>query len=93
MPKSCNQVTTSTGVFTFHDEQVFKGEAKLKCQQKGEILAPVTNQKDMVALRDAFDPVNCPLHRSTATYHMGLDLYSYKDELVKVLFLTFLVLL
>ena len=84
MSKCTTQVTTSTGVFTFHDELVLKGEARRKCKEKGELLAPVTNYEDSQALLKAFDPDNCAFHRYYGFYHIGLDLYSYKNELVKV---------
>ena len=47
-------------------------------------MAPVSNYEDSQALVKAFDPTNCPFHNYYATYHVGLDLYSYDNELVKV---------
>ena len=82
--KNCKVVTTNTGVFTFHEEQVPRGVAKRKCNEEGGILAPVTNYQDSQALMKAFDPENCPFHRFLISYHIGLDLYSYDNELVKV---------
>ena len=60
MPQCKNTVETETGLFTIHDEKFTRGAAKLKCAESGEILAPLTNQKDVQALVDAITSPNCP---------------------------------
>ena len=80
----CTQVKTSTGVFTFFDEDVTKGEAIEKCKIINQILAPVTNNEDAQALLKAYDPDNCPIHKSWKNYHVGLDLFTFDDKVVKI---------
>ena len=50
----------------------------------GKILVPITNEGDVRALLAAQDPQNCPQHDSLMTYHVGLDLYPYDDQVAKV---------
>ena len=45
------EVTTKSGRFTFYNESVPRCQAKLKCLERGEILAPITNQEDLDAIR------------------------------------------
>ena len=44
------EVTTKSGRFTFYNEQVRGCQAKLKCLERGEILAPITNKEDLDAI-------------------------------------------
>ena len=75
MPSCSTTVTTPTGKFTYHDETVSYCEAKEKCAEKGEILAPLTNFDDVDALRSVADRYNksCQFHYGSHDYHIGLD--------------------
>ena len=83
--------TTKTGTFTPYPEMVTKCEADKLCQEKGQILAPFTNEADMRAAVDFFNGNNC--HRSNncqvlkceyssgqfKKYHVGLNFEKKAD--------------
>ena len=72
MPCS-KKVTTSSGTFTAYNDEMSHCRAKSYCEKKGQILAPVTNQKDADALVEMLDH-SCPQHGGTKEYHIGLDI-------------------
>ena len=68
-----NKVTTSSGTFTAYNDKMSRCEAKKFCQNKGHILAPITNQEDKDAVIKMLYP-GCPQHRGPMYhYHIGLD--------------------
>ena len=50
MPKCKAKVTTEAGTFTFYNVSVPKCKARLNCVERGEILAPFTDQEDTDAV-------------------------------------------
>ena len=68
-------VKTPTGVFTFYDKRVTYCQAKVECQNRGQILAPFTNEEDIQAVRSVvqIDNENCTFHYGDYDYHIGLD--------------------
>ena len=66
--------TTKTGTFTPYPEKVTKCEAEKLCEEKGQILAPFTNEADMRAAVDFFNGNNC--HRSKNCQVLGECKYS-----------------
>ena len=77
MDPSCfTEVVTSTGKFTFHKETMSICEAKKFCAKKGEILAPITNKEDALAIYrtiQAGDHESCKFHYGYSEYSIGLD--------------------
>ena len=72
-------IATKSGVFTFYDELVTKKEAKLKCKEKGEVLAPVFTQRDKQKIIDLFESnqgiYNCVFRTTSGgVYWVGLDI-------------------
>ena len=75
--KTCkNSFTTSRGTYTFYEEEMNKAEAKQFCENKGQILAPITSKGE-------FDKV----HRYASScgnlggwnfYHIGF--YVFKKD-------------
>ena len=72
--KSCkNSITTSRGTYTFHEEEMTKAEAKQFCEDKGQILAPITSKAE-------FDKVHqyassCGNLGGWNFYHIGLYVF------------------
>ena len=84
-----NTVKTKTGVFSFHNEFLTLCEAKLKCLSMGQILAPVTNQRDanklMKFLKSNYGKENCPFANNVGgSYWLGLDITFDGDKQTKV---------
>ena len=50
MSKCKAAVTTKSGTFTYYTEAVPRCKARLNCADRGEILAPFTNQEDIDAV-------------------------------------------
>ena len=81
---SCqNKISTKSGTFTFYDELVTRVEAKQKCIEKGEILAPVFTRRDEYKITSLFKSndgkKDCHfVTNNTASYWVGLD--SIKDN-------------
>ena len=75
MSKCKKTVETGTGIFTFHDELVSRGAAKLKCAKNGEILAPLTNQADIQALIDTVTSTSCPFPYGEQSKHLTFILF------------------
>ena len=77
-PKCATEVNTPSGRFTFHKDRMSVCEAKKFCAQRGEILAPITNQADFDALHKAVVEGNnpsCPFHyMDIMLYSIGLDI-------------------
>ena len=92
MPSCNTTVTTPTGVFTYHKDEVTYCEAKERCAEKGEVLAPLTNYDDVDALRGVadYENPNCPFHHGANghgayDYHIGLDINRYVSFKKKLL--------
>ena len=62
MPECKTEVTTNSGTFTFYSESVPRCRAEILCAEKGAILAPLTNQEDIDAVRGILD-WNCDFYR------------------------------
>ena len=72
---SCERsVTTETGTFTFRNEELTKCQAKEACKRDGQILAAVTNSRDLEALNGLADSYNKTCGIAFHTYHIGLDI-------------------
>ena len=65
--------TTSSGTFTIIHDEMTRCEAKKYCRERGQILAPVTNQEDKDAILKLIDPEHCQVHRGDLFYHIGLE--------------------
>ena len=65
--------TTSSGTFTVVNKEMTRCEAKKYCREKGQILAPVTNQEDKDAIMKLIGAKHCKVDRGNMFYHIGLD--------------------
>ena len=83
-----NTVTTSTGKFRLYQESLTRCEAKKKCKSLGQILAPITREYDLNAIKN-LQIIN---ERSPscdfgsyygAEYHVGVDVKNIAGTLVK----------
>ena len=76
------KVKTSTGVFTFHEEEVKKCKAKRICAEKGEVLAPLTKHRDRKRIQKAlkFDDDECFEFWLGKRFHIGIDYDVCADE-------------
>ena len=68
-------VKTSTGTFTLHKEEVNKCKAKQICEEKGEVLAPLTKHSDRLQIKKAlkFDDDECNEFWLGKELHIGID--------------------
>ena len=72
---SCEKsVTTATGVFTFRNKLLTKCQAKEACAKDGQILAAVTNSRDLEALNGLAESYRYTCGISANSYHIGLDI-------------------
>ena len=83
-----NSVTTSTGKFTLHTDGSTRCQAKKKCKEMGQILAPIKNENDLRAIRNL--QKNNELSDRCAygnaifsIYHIGLDVKNVGGTLLK----------
>ena len=76
------KVKTSTGVFTFHEEEVIKYKAKQICEENGEVLAPLTKHRDRKRIKKAlkFDDDECYNFWFGKRFHIGIDFEVYDNE-------------
>ena len=72
--KKCpTSVTTKSGTFTFHDQEVPRCKAEKICRSLGQILAPITNMDDKKALQKLADQ-KCGMFKiRSAVYHLGIN--------------------
>ena len=91
MPSCNTTVTTPTGIFTYYKDEVTYCEAKERCAEKGEVLAPLTNYEDVDALRGVadFQNPNCPFHHGAYDYYIGLDISRFVYIFFVIFFLSF----
>ena len=77
-----SKVKTPTGVFTFHDEEVYKCKARQICEAKGEVLAPLTKQEDREKLRAGLklDDDECYEYLYMKGYHIGIEVEVCEGE-------------
>ena len=70
-----NKVKTSTETFTFHEENVNKCKAQQICEEKGDVLAPLTKNSDRKQIREAlkFDDDACYDFWLGKRFHIGID--------------------
>ena len=78
MVNCVKQVTTPSGVFTFFEEEVLKCDARKRCAEKGQILAPILSTEDAQALLRATVESSCEFHSHLDPYHIGLDILKTK---------------
>ena len=72
---SCEKsVTTATGVFTFRNKLLTKCQAKEACAKDGQILAAVTNSRNLEALNGLAESYRYTCGISANSYHIGLDI-------------------
>ena len=78
-----NVVSTSTGTFTFYGDFVSSCQARRKCIEKGQILAPITNRYDADKIVELFDSnygwqKDCKFNTmyNSASYWVGLDIFN-----------------
>ena len=76
-------VKTSTGTFTLHKEKVNKCKARQICEEKGEVLAPLTKHSDRLQIRKAlkFDDNECNEFWLAQELHIGIDVEVCEGEL------------
>ena len=76
-PNCSTEVITPTGKFTFHKNYNMSiCEAKKFCAKKGEILAPITNEEDALAIYETMHAgahAGCWFHYGDFDYFIGLD--------------------
>ena len=75
LEKSCpTSITTKSGTFSFHTEEVPSCKAKKICASLGRILAPITNAEDRNAIH-GITSQKCGIFKGRLfdTYHVGLD--------------------
>ena len=66
-----DSLTTSAGTYTFYESKMNKNDATKFCQDKGQILAPITSQGE-------FDKVHQFVNKccnTLSTYHVGLFVF------------------
>ena len=72
---SCERsVTTETGTFYFRNEELTRCQAKEACKRDGQILAPVTNSRDLEALNGVAESYNWSCGIRVHEYYIGLDI-------------------
>ena len=77
-------VTTPTGTFTYFKTPVTACQAKIECAKRGQILAPITNSKDLEALRSIakLEDPSCKFHYGGLYhYHIGLEVTRCRNRL------------
>ena len=81
---SCiKSITTSSGTFSISDEKMTRCEAKKYCRDKGQILAPITTQKDKDAVVKMINPY-CLSNNGEGFLHIGLDVFPCGDKQYRV---------
>ena len=65
-----NSLTTSRGTYTFYQEEMIKAEATKFCEEKGEILAPITSKEEFDTIHNHV--IKCRNLCGPRTYHIGL---------------------
>ena len=85
LEKNCpTSITTTSGTFTFYEQNVPKCEAEQICQSKGHILAPITNMEDRKAI-EKIGGQECGIFREFVQgYHVGLDIKTCGNKFTKV---------
>ena len=86
LEKNCpTSVTTKSGTFSFHTEEVPSCKAKKICASLGRILAPITNIEDRNAIHSITDQ-KCGIFKGRRfdTYHVGLDNIVCDNEIHRV---------
>ena len=86
LEKNCpTSITTKSGTFTFHTEQVPSCKAKKICASLGRILAPITNVEDRDAIQNITNQ-RCGMFRNRGInlYHVGLDNIVCDNEVDRV---------
>ena len=73
-----NSVTTSTGKFTLYYDRVSRCQAKKRCKESGQILAPIKNKSDLDAIinlqKNNDYSESCVWGNAYwGKYHVGLD--------------------
>jgi len=83
--KNCpTAITTKSGTFTFYEQNLLSCQAEQFCQNKGHILAPITNREDRRAI-EKIGGQNCGIFReSVQGYHVGLEIKACGNKLTKV---------
>ena len=75
-----NSIETSTGTFYFYEEWLSLCQAKLKCMEMGQILAPITKKSDADKIIELFNTnyekdIYCKHNTyNGASYWVGLDI-------------------
>ena len=83
-PTCGTSVTTPTGTFTYFKTPVTACQAKIECANRGQILAPITNQHDLNALRSIakLEDPSCKFHYGGLyQYHIGLEVNRCRNRL------------
>ena len=74
-----NTVTTKSGTFTFHSNTYLSRDgAKDFCENKGELLAPITTWDDFYKLRNFTD--GCTNLGGSSMYRIGLDVVDDRNR-------------
>ena len=73
-----NSVTTSTGKFTLYTDRISRCQAKKRCREMGQILAPIKNRNDLNAIiklqkNNEFSERCVFGNGYWRMYHIGLD--------------------
>jgi len=86
MEKNCpTSITTNSGTFTFYEQRVEKCEAEHICKSKGQILAPITNLQDRVAIgKLSSQKCGIFIDRYVSAYHIGLEIKKCGNKVTKV---------
>ena len=72
--KSCSDsLTTSRGTYTFYESEMNKNDAAKFCEDKGQILAPITSQEEFDAMHNHV--IKCGNLCGINVYHIGLYVF------------------
>ena len=67
------EITTASGTFIVHNEEVSRSRAEQKCERENTILAPITNQADKDAIFKLTSREDCVANQGWYWYWVGLE--------------------
>ena len=78
--KSCSDpLTTSRGTYTFYESEMNKNDATKFCEDKGQILAPITSKEEFDAMHNHV--IKCGNLCGINVYHIGLYVFGKDAKL------------
>ena len=67
------EITTASGTFIVHNEEVTRSRAEQICERENTILAPITNQADKDAIFKLTSREDCVANQNWPLYWVGLE--------------------